>query len=203
VSAVALVKSFETGITTFLKAQEEKLQVQLRSRDAEIGKLRSEAKDMRAEIGRLRSESKDSRDNIKEFDKMRRESNVLKSQLKVERSRREMAENQIIQLENEKVSLESQLASRKRTWEDFKERMELDHGAVSSIVQRKRGTWKDGYRGDLMIVDGEEFERDIQRQDERSAGAGYQFLDRKGVRYTLVAAVSFSYSYNTQILTSN
>jgi hypothetical protein len=145
VSAAALVKVFETGITTFLEDREEKfeeLQIQLRVQNAEIGRLRSEAK---------------------EFDKVRREFDVQKSQLEVERTMRERAENEKAQLEKDKTGLESQMASRKRTWEEFKERMESEHGAVSSIVQGKKGGRKEWNMEDLVIFDGEEFERDIQQ----------------------------------------
>jgi hypothetical protein len=152
VSAAVLVKVFETGITTFLEDREEKfgeLQIQLRVQNAEIGRLRSEAE---------------------EFDKVRREFDVLKEQLEVERTMRETAENEKAQLEMEKTGLESQMASRKRTWEEFKERMESEHGAVSSIVQGKKGGRKEWNMedlvivdGDLVIFDGEEFERNIQQ----------------------------------------
>jgi hypothetical protein len=84
VSAAALVKVFETGITTFLENREEKieeLRVQLCVQKAEIERLRSEAKDL---------------------DKVRREFDVQKSQLEVEKSMRERGENQKTQLEKEK-----------------------------------------------------------------------------------------------------
>jgi hypothetical protein len=52
--------------------------------------------------------------------------------------------------------------SRKRTWEDFKERMESEHGVGSVIFPCKKGSRKEKNIEDLMIVDGAEFERDIQ-----------------------------------------
>jgi hypothetical protein len=46
-----------------------------------------------------------------------------------------------------------------------------------------------------MIVNGEEVESDIQRREERSAGAGYQFVDNNGIRDFVDAAVSFTFPY--------
>jgi hypothetical protein len=46
-----------------------------------------------------------------------------------------------------------------------------------------------------MIVNGEEVERVIQRREERSDGAGYQFVDNNGIRGFVDAVVSFAFPY--------
>jgi hypothetical protein len=59
----------------------------------------------------------------------------------------------------EKVSLQSQLTHRKRTWEAFKERVELEGGAEPLFTPLKRGCKNEKDGEGLMLMNREELKR--------------------------------------------
>jgi hypothetical protein len=116
-----------------------KLETRLRMSDARVGEKNSELHNKLREVA------------------------VLNSKLNEEKIMRKKAVDEKTQLEKEKGSLEYQVAARKRTWQNFKEIMDSEHVAESSVAVRGLVVRKKTNRADLMVVAGDEFTNKIRR----------------------------------------
>jgi chromosome segregation ATPase len=96
--------------------------------------------DIRREKERLEESLRESNDRMREKDEelygVQAEAYILKSRLEAAESLQEKMQRQIFELEKEKANLESKLWSRKRTWENFKERMDREHSTESSVAPK-------------------------------------------------------------------